>query len=143
MLRFSDSGKHPLQTVRSEKFGKGALSKILRSQLQLRWGGHSLSFRLKKKTKSRTHRGCHIWALPISMSGSSFLLSVCPKYVGNVAKTLREVGTYELRAGHRYRRRSARRGPARTRFFTRAAGQISRSSWIMVCQDGVGKRSVL
>ena len=45
MLRFSDSGKHPLQTVRSEKFGKGALSKILRSQLQLRWGGHSLSFR--------------------------------------------------------------------------------------------------
>ena len=51
MLRFSDSGKHPLQTVRSEKFGKGALSKILRSQLQLRWGGHSLSFRLKKKKK--------------------------------------------------------------------------------------------
>ena len=48
-------------------------------------------------------------------------MSVCPKYVGNVAKTLREVGTYELRAGHRYRRRSARRGPARTRFFTRAA----------------------
>ena len=150
MLRFSDSGKHPLQTVRSEKFGKGALSKILRSQLQLRWGGHSLSFRLKKKkkkkkrkTKPRTHRGCHIWALPISMSGRSFLLSVCPKYVGNVAKTLREVGTYELRAGHRYMRRSARRGPARTRFFTRAAGQISRSSWIIVCQDGVGKRSVL
>ena len=30
------------------------------------------------------------------MSGSSFLLSVCPKHVGNVAKTLREVGTYEL-----------------------------------------------
>ena len=23
-------------------------------------------------------------------------MSVCPKYVGNVAKTLREVGTYEL-----------------------------------------------
>ena len=101
MLRFSDSGKHPLQTVRSEKFGKGALSKILRSQLQLRWGGHSLSFRLKKKrkTKPRTHRGCHIWALPISMSGSSFLLSVCPKNIGNVAKTLREVGTYELVQG--------------------------------------------
>ena len=97
----------------------------------------------KRKKKSRTHRGCHIWALPISMSGSSFLLSVCPKYVGNVAKTLREVGTYELRAAHRYRRRSARRGPARARFVTRAAGQISRSSWIMVCQDGVGKRSVL
>ena len=51
MLRFSDSGKHPLQTVRSEKFGKGALSKILRSQLQLRWGGHSLSLDLKKKKK--------------------------------------------------------------------------------------------
>ena len=33
------------------------------------------------------------------MSGSSFLLSVCPKYVGNVAKTLREVGTYELVQG--------------------------------------------
>ena len=30
------------------------------------------------------------------MSGSSFLLSVCPKHVGNVAKTLREVGTYEV-----------------------------------------------
>ena len=53
MLRFSDSGKHPLQTVRSEKFGKGALSKILRSRLQLRWGGHSLSFRLKKKKKKK------------------------------------------------------------------------------------------
>ena len=52
-----------------------------------------------RKTKPRTHRGCHIWALPISMSGSSFLLSVCPKYVGNVAKTLREVGTYELVQG--------------------------------------------
>ena len=26
-------------------------------------------------------------------------MSVCPKYVGNVAKTLREVGTYELVQG--------------------------------------------
>ena len=33
------------------------------------------------------------------MSGSSFLLSVCPKHIGNVAKTLREVGTYELVQG--------------------------------------------
>ena len=33
------------------------------------------------------------------MSESSFLLSVCPKYVGNVAKTLREVGTYVLVQG--------------------------------------------